>query len=64
MIISHQERIIQLADEIVVLRDGRIDRSGTPEDITPQLGFVSKGIPGCQLSEPTELEITEIPTTC
>lgn len=64
VIISHQERIIQLADEIVVLRDGRIDRSGTPEDIMPQLGFVSKGIPGCQLSEPTELHITEIPTTC
>jgi len=64
VIISHQERIIQLADEIVVLRDGRIDRSGTPEDIMPQLGFVSKGIPGCQLTEPTELHLTEIPTTC
>ena len=27
VIISHQERIIQLADEIVVLRDGKIDRA-------------------------------------
>ena len=64
VIISHQERIIQLADEIVLLRDGRVERTGTPEELMPQLGFVSKGIPGCRLSEPTELHLTEIPTTC
>ena len=64
VIISHQERIISLADEIVVLRDGRIDRMGAPDDVMPELGFVSKGIPGCQLTEPTELHLTEIPTTC
>ena len=64
VIISHQERIIQLADEIVVLRDGHVVETGTPDDIMPKLGFVSKGIPGCQLSEPTELHLTEIPTTC
>lgn len=64
VIISHQERIIQLADEIVVLRNGQIDRTGSPDQIMPELGFVSKGIPGCQLSEPTELHLTEIPTTC
>ena len=50
MIISHQERIIQLADEIVVLRDGRVVETGAPDDIMPKLGFVSKGIPGCQLT--------------
>ncbi len=64
VIISHQERIIQLADEIVVLRNGRIDSVGTPEQIIPELGFVAKGVPGCQLTEPTELHLTEIPTTC
>lgn len=64
VIISHQERIIQLADEVVLLRDGRIVETGTPQEVMPKLGFVAKGVPGCQLSEPTELHITEIPTTC
>lgn len=64
VIISHQERIIQLADEIVLLKDGRVERTGSPAELMPQLGFVSKGVPGCRLSEPTELHLTEIPTTC
>ncbi len=37
VIISHQERILQIADEIVVLADGRISQSGKPEDILPAL---------------------------
>ncbi len=66
VIISHQERIIQLADEIVLLRDGRVQEIeiGTPDELLPRLGFVAKGMPGCQLSTPTELHLTEIPTTC
>lgn len=64
VIISHQERIISLADEVVVLRDGAISEVGTPAEIMPQLGFVAKGMPGCQLSEPIDLHLTEIPTTC
>ena len=64
MIISHQERIIQLADEIVLLKNGKVAQTGKPEDLMPTLGFVAKGVPGCKLSTPTELHITEIPTTC
>ena len=64
VIISHQERIIQLADEIVLLRDGHVEETGTPDELLPKLGFVAKGIPGCQLAEPTELHLTEIATTC
>lgn len=64
VIISHQERIIQLADEVIVLQNGKIDRTGTPSEIMPDLGFTSKGINGCNLSEPLELHLTEIPTTC
>ncbi len=64
VIISHQERIIQLADEIVLLREGRVEKTGTPDELLPKLGFVPKGIPHCQLTEPTELHLTEIPTTC
>lgn len=35
IIISHQERIIQLADEIVVVADGQIAHRGTTEEIFP-----------------------------
>jgi Fe-S cluster assembly ATP-binding protein len=31
VIISHQERILQIADEIIVLADGRITKRGTPD---------------------------------
>lgn len=64
VIISHQERIIQLADEVILLRDGSIDSVGTPDELMPSLGFVAKGIPGCKLTNPTEVHLTEIPTTC
>ena len=64
VIISHQERIIQLADEIVLLRNGKVAETGSPEDLMPKLGFASKGIEGCPLTKPTELHLTEIPTTC
>jgi len=35
IIISHQERIIQLADEIAVIAGGRIAHRGTTEEILP-----------------------------
>ena len=37
LIISHQERILGIADEIVVLRDGRVEKQGTRETVYPQL---------------------------
>jgi len=37
IIISHQERIISLADEIVVISGGRISRRGATEDIFPTI---------------------------
>ena len=37
VIISHQERIMQLADEIVVLADGGIRTRGTKEEVLPTL---------------------------
>lgn len=35
IIISHQERILQIADEIVVLENGKIKYSGTKSEILP-----------------------------
>ena len=37
VIISHQERILQIADEIIVLADGHITKRGTPDEILPEL---------------------------
>lgn len=37
LIISHQERILEIADEIVVIADGRIASRGTPREIMPKL---------------------------
>lgn len=64
MIISHQERLIQLADKIIWLQDGKVKASGPTEEIMPKLGFISKENPICGLTQPTELHLTEIPTTC
>lgn len=64
VIISHQERIIQLADDIVCLRNGRIEEMGPREEILPKLGLADRGQHGCQLTQPTELHLTEISTNC
>ena len=37
LIISHQERILNIADEILLLSDGSIRKRGTPEEIMPGL---------------------------
>lgn len=37
MVISHQERILSIADEIVVIADGRVRASGPREEILPAL---------------------------
>ena len=37
LIISHQERILNIADQIAYLRDGRVERCGTREEILPGL---------------------------
>lgn len=39
LIISHQERILNIADRIVVIADGRIQASGTKQEILPDLLF-------------------------
>lgn len=37
LIISHQERILNIADQIVLLADGRIEKVGSREEIMPAL---------------------------
>lgn len=37
VLISHQERVIQMADNILVLRDGRVAEYGTRDEVYPKL---------------------------
>ena len=37
LIISHQERILNIADKIILLADGQIRKMGTKEEIMPEL---------------------------
>lgn len=37
LIISHQERILDIADEIVVLANGKVSKKGTKDEIMPEL---------------------------
>ena len=37
MIISHQERILEIADRIAVIEDGRVVQSGPREEVLPKL---------------------------
>ncbi len=45
LIISHQERIIDLADEIVVIEKGAVAKHGAKDEIFPQI--ISRTLPGC-----------------
>lgn len=37
MIISHQERILNIADKIILLKEGQIDKIGTKDEILPNI---------------------------
>ena len=37
LVISHQERILEIADEIVLVVNGKIDKIGTKEEVFPEI---------------------------
>jgi Fe-S cluster assembly ATP-binding protein len=48
LIISHQERILNIADKVVMIQDGKIAAQGKKEDVLPKLfGTVA----GCRFTE-------------
>lgn len=47
LIISHQERILNIADEIVVLSGGEIDRKGNKDELLPSLIGTSSAVEKC-----------------
>ena len=48
MVISHQERILSIADEIVVLDGGKITKQGTSEKILPEIIGTDSAIAPCK----------------
>ncbi len=54
LIISHQERILNIADEIIVLRDGHLVRKGSKDEILPELIGTSAAVPTCRGPEESE----------
>ena len=55
IIISHQERIIQLADEIIVVSGGAIAHRGTTEEIFPLI--LADTLGSCPVLEKKEVKL-------
>ena len=55
IIISHQERIIQLADEIIVVSGGTIAHRGTTEEVFPLI--LADTLGGCPVLEKKEVKL-------
>ena len=51
LIISHQERILNIADEIFVLTDGKLDKRGNRDAILPDLIGTTSAVAGCRKIE-------------
>ena len=49
LIISHQERILRIADEIVVLRDGRVEEAGNRDEVLDGLLGTSSAVSACRM---------------
>ena len=47
LIISHQERILNIADEIIVIKDGQIVKHGSKDEILPQLLGTTSAVDMC-----------------
>jgi len=48
VIISHQERILNIADEIIVLRDGTLAMQGPRDEILPRLTGTASALQSCR----------------
>lgn len=47
MVISHQERILNIADEIVVIADGKILKHGSKDEILPEILGTNIAVSSC-----------------
>ena len=51
VIISHQERILSIADEIIVLDGGKITNKGTPAKVLPKIIGTGSAVKVCNKLE-------------
>lgn len=59
LIISHQERILNIADEIVVIENGKVAKQGPKDEILPELlGTASAVNAACSKLAPAKGEVT------
>ena len=54
LIISHQERILNIADEILLIADGELVKQGSKDEILPQLLGTADAAISCQKVLPRE----------
>ena len=47
VVISHQERILNIADEIIVLADGQIKNHGAASEILPEITGTASVVAEC-----------------
>lgn len=47
LIISHQERILNIADEIILIADGKVVKQGSKETVLPELIGTTDAVPVC-----------------
>ena len=62
LIISHQERILEIADEIIVVADGKIDRMGPREEILPSLIGTTSAVGVCVPLGGKPAAVPQVPT--
>ena len=62
LIISHQERILEIADEIIVVADGMIDRMGPRDEILPSLIGTTSAIGACVPMGGKPVAVPSVPT--
>ena len=51
MIISHQERILRIADEIIMIKNGELAARGTADEILPLLTGTDVAAKTCNVAE-------------
>ncbi len=55
VVISHQERILDIADEIIVLADGKITKHGSKDEILPEIIGTKYAVNVCQKMADSEV---------
>ncbi len=54
LMISHQERILKIADEVVVLKGGVVAAQGDRESVLPSLIGTTSAVQACRMIDPEE----------